>query len=101
MTTQKETRTSAESGAGPSTTYMEPRSTSDSIGACDAPRLSAADISQSLPAYILIVKTPTLRISRRVYLSLHAAVKACERAQARGHAATLELAHYTTGGEPR
>ena len=85
MTTQKETRTSAirGTGAGPSTTYMAPRSTSDSIGAVPEPRLSATEIADA--------KSPAERISRRCYLSLHAAEKAVKRAQARGSAATLEL----------
>lgn len=80
-----------------STTADAPESTGERV----ALRLSRAEVHTALPAYILIVKTPTDRIARRVYLSLHSAVKACERAQARGHAATLELAQYVTGGERR
>ncbi|MGP5252660.1 hypothetical protein ACTXLT_09125 [Brachybacterium alimentarium] len=63
--------------------------------------LSRPEVLDALPTYILIVKTPTDRLIRRVYLSLHSAVKATERAQARGHAATLELAQYVTRGESR
>lgn len=63
--------------------------------------LTTSDIASAMPVYVLIVRTPTDRIGRRVFLSLHGAVKACERAQARGHAASLELARYVGGGEPR
>ncbi|SLM98460.1 hypothetical protein FM106_15885 [Brachybacterium faecium] len=44
-----------------------------------------------MPLFVVITKTPADRISRRCYLSLHAAEKATKRAQARGSAATLEL----------
>lgn len=93
MNTQKETRTSAvrETGAGPSTTYMERRSTSDSTGTPPVPRLSRADISDAVPLFVVIVKTPAERITRRCYLSLHAAEKAAKRARARGSAVSLEL----------
>lgn len=93
MTTQKETRTSAirETGAGPSTTYKECRSTSDSIGAHHEPRLSANEIADAMPLFVVITKSQTERISRRCYLSLHAAEKAAKRARARGSAVTLEL----------
>ena len=93
MNTQKETRTSAirETGAGSSTTYMERRSTPDSSGATAVPRLSAVDISDAMPLFIVIAKTPADRISRRCYLSLHAAEKAAKRARARGSAVSLEL----------
>ncbi|MBE9404497.1 hypothetical protein M4D54_09170 [Brachybacterium sp. p3-SID1565] len=45
----------------------------------------------ALPAYVLILKTGHGRISRRVYLTLDAAAKAAQRAEARGHAASLEF----------
>lgn len=66
------------------------------------PHLSAAEIAASKPTYVLIVRTPTDRITRRVFLSLHAAVKASQRAEARGHAISLELCRlvpYMTGAE--
>lgn len=66
------------------------------------PHLSAADIANSRPLYVLVVKTPTERLTRRTYLSLPAAEKACKRAQARGSAAMLELHRvvpYTVGAE--
>lgn len=53
--------------------------------------LSPADIASSIPTFALIVRTGTGRISRRLYLSMPAAIKATERAQARGHAASLEI----------
>lgn len=103
MTTQKETRTSAnrETGAGPSTTYMELRGTSDSIGAAPEPRLSADEIphltaderSAAIPAYVLLLKSPKDRITRRLFLSLPGAIRAAERAQQRGSATHLELFH--------
>lgn len=65
------------------------------------PTVTREEIAVAMPVYVLIVKTPTDRITRRVYLSLHAAVKATERAQTRGHAASLELARYMSGGEGR
>lgn len=91
MNTQKETRTSAESGAGPSTTYMGARRNPDSTGAVTEPRLSAADIADAMPLFIVIARTPADRISRRCYLSLHAAEKAARRARDRGSAVSLEL----------
>lgn len=71
-------------------------------GAPSIPHLSASEIAASRPLYLLIVKTPTDRIARRCYLSLHAAEKACRRAQARGSAASLEMHRvvpYTVGAE--
>lgn len=55
------------------------------------PHLTAAQIAESRPLYLLIVKTPADRLMRRTYLSLPAAERAVRRAQARGSAATLEL----------
>ena len=66
------------------------------------PHLSASEIAASRPLYLLIVKTPTDRLTRRCYLSLHAAEKACRRARERGSAATLEMHRvvpYTVGAE--
>lgn len=80
-----------------STTADAPEPTGDRV----ATRLDRAEVLDALPAYVLIVKTPTQRISRRVFLSLHSAVRACERAQQRGHAATLELVQYVSRGESR
>jgi hypothetical protein len=68
------------------------------------PRLTEAEICASRPLYVLITKTPSERITRRVYLSLHSATKAVQRAQARGNAASLELCRcvpYTVGSEIR
>ncbi|MGP5640193.1 hypothetical protein ACTXPS_12175 [Brachybacterium tyrofermentans] len=85
------------SEAAPKALATHPQSTGKPV----ALRLERAEVLAALPAYILIVKTPTQRVTRRVYLSLHSAVKACERAQLRGHAASLELAEYTVRGESR
>lgn len=66
------------------------------------PRLNAAEIAQSRPLYLVVVKTTTDRRLRRVYLSLASAEKAAHRAQARGNAVTLELHRlvpYTVGAE--
>ena len=71
-------------------------------GAPRFPHLTAAEREASRPLYLLIVKTPSERITRRCYLSLHAAEKACRRAQARGSAASLEMHRvvpYTVGAE--
>lgn len=68
------------------------------------PHLSGAEIESSRPTYALLVKSPTGRISRRLYLSLASAIKATERAQMRGHAVSLELVRlvpYMTGTELR
>ena len=61
-----------------------------------------------LPAYCLLVKAPTDRLTRRLFLSLPAAMRAAERAQRRGSAVHLELCHIVpvtpeadTGGEQR
>lgn len=66
-----------------------------------APRLSHAEIETSLPLYVIVTKSPTDRINRRVYLSLHSAVKAVQRAEQRGNAAELTMmrcAPYKAGG---
>lgn len=96
MTTQK-SRPGGGSGAAESVVATPPQDTEKPV----AMPLSRPEVLDALPTYILIVKTPTDRLIRRVYLSLHSAVKATERAQARGHAATLELAQYVTRGESR
>lgn len=96
MTTQR-SRPGGGSGAAESVVATPPQDTEKPA----ALRLSRAEVLDALPTYILIVKTPTDRVTRRVYLSLHSAVKATERAQARGHAATLELAQYVSRGESR
>lgn len=75
---------------------------SQDTGAPPIPHLSASEIAASRPLYLLIVKTPTDRLTRRCYLSLHAAEKACRRARERGSAATLEMHRvvpYTVGAE--
>lgn len=66
------------------------------------PHLSASEREVSRPLYVLLLKSPSDRITRRVYLSLHAAVKACRRAEARGCAVSLELCRvvpYAVGAE--
>lgn len=71
-------------------------------GAHPIPHLSASDIAASIPAYALLVMTPTQRVTRRLFLSLHAAVKAAERAQKRGSEAHLEMVRvvpYSVGAE--
>lgn len=50
-----------------------------------------------LPLWVLIVHTPSDRVTRRVFLSLHAAVRATERATTRGHSTLLELCHVLPG----
>lgn len=78
------------------------RTQSQDTGAPRIPHLTADEIANSRPLYILVVKTVAERVTRRTYLSLPAAEKACKRAQARGHAVTLELHRvvpYTVGAE--
>lgn len=98
-TTTRENRPDPKGEAAPEVRWTaHPQDT----GEHPAPHLSPAEIAAFRPTYVLLVKTPTDRVTRRVYLSLHAAVKATERAQARGHAASLELARlvpYATGVE--
>ncbi|OFT58148.1 hypothetical protein HMPREF3159_07945 [Brachybacterium sp. HMSC06H03] len=75
---------------------------SESTGPAPIPHLTAAQIAESRPLYLLIVKTPSDRLMRRTFLSLPAAEKAVRRAQERGSAATLELHRvvpYTVGRE--
>ncbi|MGP5639494.1 hypothetical protein ACTXPS_08630 [Brachybacterium tyrofermentans] len=62
-------------------------------------RLDRTEVLDAIPAYVIILKSSEGQIRRRVFLSLHSAVKACERAQQRGHAATLELVQYVSRGE--
>lgn len=44
-----------------------------------------------IPAYCLLVTTPADRETRRLFLSLHAAVRAAARAERRGGRATVQL----------
>lgn len=103
MTQPKENRPGGGTGATSrsahhSTTADAPESTVTAR----IPHLTAAEIAESRPLYLLIVKTPADRLMRRTYLSLPAAEKAVRRAQSRGSAATLELHRvvpYTVGRE--
>src|SRR4051812_41277656 len=53
---------------------------------------SLADLQPTPPlAYVVIVTTTDARRRRRPYLSLHAAERAVERAEASGHVAALHL----------
>lgn len=99
MINPNENRPGATSEAIPNSSI---HSTADSLqgtAGLPIPHLSRSEVADAIPAYVLIVKTPTQRVTRRVYLSLHSAVKACERARTRGHAATLELARYAGDGD--
>lgn len=60
-------------------------------GAFPVPHLTAAEREAALTAYVLLLKSPTDRLSRRLFLSLPAAMRAAERAQQRGSAVHLEL----------
>lgn len=60
-------------------------------GSLPVPHLTAEERATTIPAYCLLVKTPTDRTTRRLFLSLHAAMRAAERAQQRGSAVHLEL----------
>lgn len=80
----------------------------DSTVSTPRPHLTADERSAALPAYCLLVKSPSGRLTRRVFLSLPAAMRAAERAQQRGSSVHLELCHIvpvtpdvTAGGEPR
>lgn len=98
----EETRPRPESGARFEDHTGTSKTNSDSTPAPAIPVLTAGEITASRPCYVLVVKTPSDRITRRVFLSLHAAVKATERSEARGHAAHLELLRlvpYLTGAE--
>ena len=53
--------------------------------------LATAGDGSALHAHVVIVSSTDAKARRRVYLSLHSAERAVERAQARGHAATLHL----------
>ena len=71
-------------------------------GPTPAPLLTAAEIAESRPAYVVVVKTQSDRRVRRLFLSLASAEKAARRAQARGSAVSLELMRlvpYTVGAE--
>lgn len=99
MTTTSESRLNLTAETAPK---MRVTAQSQDIEAPRIPHLSAVEIEASRPTYALLVKSPTGRISRRLYLSLHSAVKATERAQARGHAVSLELVRlvpYVTGAD--
>lgn len=62
----------------------------------------ATDLSLYVDTYAVIVETTDLKHRRRVYLSLHSAEKAADRARAAGHRAELFLVRMTpVGGESR
>lgn len=89
-------------GDGPEAAESVVTTHDQDTGRTAAPHLSLDEIAASHPGYVLIVKTPSARITRRVFLSLHAAVKATERAEARGHATSLTLCRvvpYLTGSD--
>lgn len=95
-------------GGGPGAARSAVAAHPESIGESPRPHLTAAERATALPAYCLLVRTPSDRTTRRLFLSLHAAMRAAERAQKRGSAAHLELCQIlpvtpdvTAGGEPR
>lgn len=89
MTQARESGPSRATGAAHGTALVEthPQDT----GAPRIPHLTAADLETARPLHVLIVKTTSDQVRRRVYLSLTAAETAAQRARARGHAVTLEL----------
>lgn len=97
----KENRPGGASGATSRSTSHS--ATADALeSTLKAPRLSPAEIAESRPLYLVVIKTVTDRRVRRTFLSLAAAEKAARRAQARGQAVTLELHRlvpYTVGAE--
>lgn len=70
-----------------------------STGKPVAVRLDRDEVLEAIPAYVVILKNAEGTIRRRVFLSLHSAVRAHERARARGHAASLELVEYVSRGD--
>lgn len=102
MSTRNESRPGGGSGAAESVVATQDQDT----GTQPRPHLSADE--RVLPAYCLLLKSPTDRLTRRLFLSLPAAMRAAERAQQRGSAVHLELCQIipaevdvTAGGEPR
>ena len=88
MTTPgKQNRPGGGSGAAQSVVATHDQDT----GAQPVPHLTAAEREAALTAYVLLLKSPTDRLSRRLFLSLPAAMRAAERAQQRGSAVHLEL----------
>ena len=81
-------------GGGPGAAGSVVATPHQDTGSTPAPHLSADEIAAATTGYVLIVKTPTDRIVRRVFLSLHSAVKAAQRAQDRGHAASVHLVAF-------
>lgn len=51
-----------------------------------------------LPAYCVLVTTPSDRTTRRLFLTLHGAMRAVERAQQRGSSARLDLCQIVPAG---
>ncbi|GAB2535203.1 hypothetical protein [Brachybacterium huguangmaarense] len=100
-TPNAETRPQA-TGARSETHRIRRNTHPDSKAAAPIPHLSDAEIETSRPLYVLVSKNVHDRITRRVYLSLHAAVNASKRAEMRGQAVSLELCRvvpYLTGRE--
>lgn len=99
MTRERESRPSMAAEAAPES-VVATRDQDTEVR--PVPHLTAVEIAESRPLYLLVVKTPAERVMRRTYLSLPAAEKAVRRAQARGSAVTLELHRlvpYTVGRE--
>ena len=95
-------------GGGSGTAQSAVAAQGQDTEATPRPHLSADERGAALPAYCLLVKSPSDRLSRRLFLSLPPAMRAAERAQQRGSSAHLELCHIvpvtpdvTAGGEPR
>ncbi len=105
MTTlEQQSRPGGGSGAAQSVVATRDQDT----GGTPRPHLSADERASARPAYCLLVKSPTDRLSRRLFLSLPAAMRAAERAQQRGSSVHLELCHIVpvtpeadTGGDAR
>jgi len=59
----------------------------------------AVDAGPLLAGYGVLVETPQGKLTRRLYLSLHAATEAVGRARARGQVARAVLLHFSPADE--
>lgn len=64
---------------------------------------SRAAVAAVEHAHAVVVETPAGRVNRRLFLSLHSAERALDRARERGHEATMLLVELVPvlGGERR
>jgi hypothetical protein len=75
----------------PETRRGRPGQEAPSIKIATPSLIPLVDLESACDAYVVLVSTPTDKYRRRVFLSLHSATLAVQRAQAKGQPAQLVL----------